>query len=155
MTYRSLVAAIPIAAALASPLVCASDFDDLKQSAGQVLNSRSPSAAQKPSSPTALLTQMSTGSLSLANMQNAAGVLGYCQKQGYTASASEQVKNKLLSRLGGPQQAEQSPAYTNGLEGLLNSNSGQTFSLAGVKDQIGQRICSAVADRAVSSFLGN
>ncbi|WP_423821463.1 DUF2501 domain-containing protein [Salinisphaera sp. SPP-AMP-43] len=155
MTFRSLAATTALAAALVSSAAGASGFDDLKQSAGQALNSQSQTSNQKPSGPTALLTQMSTGSLSLGNMQNAAGVLGYCQKQGYAASASEQVKNKLLSRLGGPQQAEHSSSYEQGLKGLLSSNSGQTFSLAGVKEQIGQRICSAVANRAVSSFLGS
>lgn len=135
-----------------SPLASASGLDSLKQSASNMANSQS--TAQTSGSTGGLMGQVASGSLNLGSMQNAAGVLGYCQKQGYTKSATEQVKSKLMGKLGGQSQAEQSDGYQQGLSGVLQGGQGQTFNLSNLKSKVGQRVCGAVAKNAMSSFLG-
>lgn len=153
---RRHLATVLVAGALALPsLAAASAFDNLKQSASGLMNSANATQSQSAAGSGTLLRQLGTGSFSLASMQNVAGVLGYCQKHGYTQSATERVKNTLLSKLGGRSEAEKSAGYQQGLSGVLESGQGSRFNLASLKDQIGTRVCGAVADQAVSSFLGS
>ncbi|MDA3919505.1 MAG: DUF2501 domain-containing protein [Salinisphaera sp.] len=153
MTTRILSATALLAVGLAlSPLASAYGMNDLKQSAGDMTNSQG--AAQTSGGAGALLGQLTSGSMNLGSVQNAAGVLGYCQKQGYTKSATEQIKNKLMAKLGGPAQATRSQGYKQGMSGLLQGGQGQTFSLTNLKHKLGERVCGAIADKAMSSFLG-
>lgn len=135
-------------------LASANAFDNLKQSASGLMNSSNASQSQTAAGSGTLLRQLGSGSFNLASMQNVAGVLGYCQKQGYTQSATERVKSTLLSKLGGQSEAEKSADYQQGVAGVLESGQGNRFNLANLKSQIGTRVCGAVADQAVSSFLG-
>lgn len=154
MSTRVFPAIVLLVAGLTlSPLASAFGFDSLKQGAGSLANSQT-SGQTSGGGADALLGQMATGSLNLGSIQNAAGVLSYCEKQGYTQSATAQVKNKLLAKLGGQSQAEQSDSYQQGLSGILQGGQGQTFSLTNLKSKVGQRICGAIAKRAMSSFLG-
>lgn len=154
MSRRYLGGALLALASLLPCLASANAFDNLKQSASGLMNSSSATQSQGAAGSATLLRQLGSGSFNLASPQNVAGVLGYCQKQGYTQSAAEQVKNSLLSKLGGQTQAQQSAGYQQGLSGILESGQGNRFNLSSLKDQIGTRVCGAIADRAVSSFLG-
>lgn len=127
----------------------AQSLDSLKESAGSFLSGGSQSATGA-----SLLGTLGSGSFSLASMENVAGVLGYCQEQGYTASATEMAKERLLERIGGQSEASQDSAYQQGLNGILQGADGQSFSLGGLKDRLGEKVCNSVADQAMSSFLG-
>lgn len=112
------------------------------------------SSASKTAGRASLLSQLASGSLGLGSIQNAAGVLGYCYKNGYIAGPGQQVKNKLMSMVGGRKQVQQSASYQSGLNGLLRNQSGQAFSLTTLKSMVGKRVCSFVVNQAKSSFLG-
>lgn len=151
-----MVLILLIVGAVAVPsLASASAFDNLKKGASGLMNSSNSTQSQSSLGATSLLQQLGSGSFNLGSMQNVAGVLGYCQQHGYTKSATEQVKNTLLSKIGGQSQAQQSPAYQQGLSGMLQGGQGKQFSLTSLKDQIGTRVCGAIAHQAMSSFLGS
>ncbi len=137
-----------------SSAASANAFDNLKQEASGLMNSPNATQSGNAAGSATLLRQLGSGSFNLSSMQNVAGVLAYCQKQGYTQSAAEQVKNRLLSRLGGQSQAEKSAGYQQGLSGVLQSGQGNRFNLANLKERIGTRVCGAIANQALSSFLG-
>lgn len=101
-----------------------------------------------------LLGALGGGGFSLASPQNVAGVLSYCQSNGYLPSASETVKDKLMSKLGLQSDTQQSSDYKEGAAGLLKDAQGGTFNLAQLKDTIGKQACGMVADKASSSLLG-
>lgn len=101
-----------------------------------------------------LLQQLGGGSFQPASLQNLAGVLGYCQKEGYTPSTTDVVKDKLLGKLGVNSQPTQSPEYKQGLSGVLQSAEGGHFDLSTVKATVGKRVCGALVDKASSSLLG-
>ena len=153
MNLRFLSAALMAASVVASPMAAAVSFDSVKKSAGEMLSGQS-SQNTDTAGGASLLGALSSGSLNLGSMQNVAGVLGYCQEQGYTESTTDKVKNRLLEQIGGQSQAEESDSYQKGLGGLLDSGNGQTFSLTNLKDQVGERACGMIADKAMSSFLG-
>jgi hypothetical protein len=131
-------------------LASAGTLDNLKNQASGVMNSQKGSAGGGQ-----LLQQLGSGSFNLGSMQNAAGVLGYCKKQGYAPSASETVKNKLMDKLGVQGKNDDNAGYKEGLTGLLKGQNGKRFDLSNLKDQVGKRVCSALADRAAASFLGS
>ncbi|MGN8160816.1 DUF2501 domain-containing protein [Salinisphaera sp. RV14] len=152
---RRYLAIVLVAGTLALPsLASANAFDNIKQSASGMMNSANATQSGNIAGSATLLHELGTGSFNLASMQNVAGVLGYCQKHGYTQSATEQIRNRLLSKLGGQSKAAQSPGYQQGLSGLLQGGQGNQFNLANLKDRIGTRVCGAVAKQALSSFLG-
>lgn len=154
MTRRHLGIALVATALVLPSLASANAFDNLKQSASGLLNSSNATQSQNAAGTAMLLRRLGSGSFNLASPENVAGVLGYCQKQGYTRSAAERVENGLLSKLGGRSQAEKSAGYQQGLSGILESGQGNRFNLASLKNRIGTRMCGAIADRALSSFLG-
>lgn len=153
MMHRPLGVVLLVGTLVLPPLASANAFDNLKRGASGLMNSSD--AAQNAAGGGALLRQLGSGSFNLVSMQNVAGVLGYCQKQGYTQGAAERVKNSLLSKLGGQSQVEESADYQQGLAGVLKGGQGNHLNLADLKDRLGTRVCGAVADRAVSSFLGS
>ena len=96
-----------------APLSSAASLDSMKDEAGSLLSGQSDSSSGS------LLSSLSSGSFDLGSMSNVAGVLGYCQEQGYSKSATQTVKDKLLGKLGGQQEASQDEGYKQGLEGIL------------------------------------
>ncbi len=157
MTVRraptAAVLAAPVLAALlaiATAPVAAQSLNDLSKIGGGVLSGQSSSS----SSAGSLLSGLASGSTSLASPQNTAGALAYCQQQGYAPDAATTVKDRLLSKIGGQQAASQDSGYMSGLSGILQAGNGGSFDLSKLKDVIGRKVCGAIADRAVSSFLG-
>lgn len=150
MKSGSLSSALLVLSLAVAPLALAQSMDSLKNQAGDMLSGQSSTSASDGS----LLGSLSSGSFDLGSMQNVAGVLGYCEKQGYTKSKTEMVKDKLMDKLGGKQEAAQDIGYQQGLKGVLQGEDGQGFNLASLKSQVGQKVCGTVADRAMSSFLG-
>ncbi|MAM56517.1 MAG: hypothetical protein CMN25_04200 [Salinicola sp.] len=153
MNLRFLSAALLTASIAASPLASAFSFDSAKKNAGEMMSGQSSQGGGAASS-ASLLSSLGSGSMNLGSMQNVAGVLGYCQQQGYTESTTDKVKNSLLEKVGGQSQAKEDPGYQQGLSGLLQGGNGQTFSLANLKDQAGKKACGMITDKAMSSFLG-
>ncbi|SHF73118.1 Protein of unknown function [Modicisalibacter ilicicola DSM 19980] len=132
-----------------APLSSATSLDSMKDKAGSLLSGQSDSSSGS------LLSSLSSGSFDLGSMSNVAGVLGYCQEQGYSKSATQTVKEKLLGKLGGQQEASRDKSYQEGLSGILQGQEeGKSFNLGGIKDQVGEKVCGAIADKAMSSFLG-
>ncbi|WP_157956704.1 DUF2501 domain-containing protein [Salinicola halimionae] len=153
MNLRFLSAALLTASVAASPMASAYSFDSVKKSAGEMMSGQS-SQSTGTASGASLLSALGSGSMNLGSMQNVAGVLGYCQDQGYTESATDKVKNGLLEKIGGQSQAEENDSYQQGLSGLLDGGNGQTFSLTNLKDKAGEKACGMITDKAMSSFLG-
>ena len=160
MTVRraptAAVLAAPVLAALlaiATAPVAAQSLNDLSKIGGGLLSGQSSSSSSS-SSGGSLLSGLSSGSTSLASPQNTAGALAYCQQQGYAPDAATTVKDRLLSKIGGQPAASQDSGYLSGLSGILQAGDGGSFDLGKLKGVIGRKICGAIADRAVSSFLG-
>ncbi|GHB11946.1 DUF2501 domain-containing protein [Salinicola rhizosphaerae] len=156
MKLRHLSAALITTTLAVSPLASAFSMDSVKKQAGEMMSGQSSQSASTATSTSgaSLLSSLGSGSMNLGSMQNVAGVLGYCQEQGYTESATDKVKNSLLSKLGGESEAAESDSYQQGLSGLLQGGNGQTFSLTSLKDKVGEKACGMIADKAMSSFLG-
>lgn len=159
MTVRraptAAVLAAPVLAALlavAAAPVAAQSLNDLSKIGGGLLSGQSSSSSS--SSGGSLLSGLSSGSTSLASPQNTAGALAYCQQQGYAPDAATTVKDRLLSKIGGQPAASQDSDYLSGLSGILQAGDGGSFDLGKLKGVIGRKVCGAIADRAVSSFLG-
>lgn len=129
------------------PAASAQSLDSLKEQAGNALSGGTSSRGS-------ILSTLGAGSFGLGSVQNVAGVLSYCQEQGYTASATDRIKDKLLGQIGGQEEASQNNAYQQGISGILQGDSGKSFSLSGLKNQMGEKVCNTVADQAASSFLG-
>ncbi|MGQ7244370.1 DUF2501 domain-containing protein [Salinicola sp. V024] len=153
MNLRFLSATLLTVSFAASPMASAYSFDSVKKNAGEMMSGQS-SQSTGTASGASLLSSLGSGSMNLGSMQNVAGVLGYCQDQGYTESTTDKVKNSLLEKIGGQSQAEESDSYQQGLSGLLDGGNGQTFSLTQLKDQVGKKACGMITDKAMSSFLG-
>jgi len=150
MNLRLLSAALLTASIAASPMASAFSFDSVKKNAGEMMSGQS----SQNTGGASLLSSLGSGSMNLGSMQNVAGVLGYCQDQGYTESTTDKVKNSLLEKVGGQSQVKEDDSYQQGLSGLLQGGDGQTFSLTNLKDQVGKKACGMITDKAMSSFLG-
>lgn len=85
-------------------------------------------------------------SLGSVGTGNIAGVLSYCAKNNYLGGGAASVKDKLLGKLGGEQQARSDPGYQEGLSGILGGNSKQKVELGsgGLKQQITEKVCDQV-----------
>lgn len=154
MTRRYLGIALLAVAPLLPGLASANAFDHLEQSASNLMNGSGMTQSPNAAGSATLLRQLGSGSFNLASPQNVAGVLGYCEKHGYAQSATQRVKNSLLSKLGGRSSAQKSAGFQQGLSGVLESGQGNRFNLSSLEDRIGTRVCGAIAHRALSSFLG-
>ncbi len=146
-----LATPLAIATLVACTAAWAGPFDNLKQAATADLSNATTSL--KGAATTSALSQLQGGSFSLASPQNVAGVLGYCQKQGWAPSATDTVKNQLMQKFGLQTQANQNADYQNGLNGVLQGAQNGTLSLSGLKDSVGKKVCGSIADKALSSFL--
>ncbi|RJS92392.1 DUF2501 domain-containing protein [Salinisphaera sp. Q1T1-3] len=152
MNKYTQAAAILLAGALVSTTASAGALDNLKNSADNAVNGAS--NTHNAAGGSALLSQLTTGSLNLGNVNSVAGVLGYCQKQGFTEGPVDRVKSQLMGKLGGDQNAQNDADYQKGLSGVLNSKQGHGYSLTGMKAEVGKRACRLIANKAASSFLG-
>jgi Protein of unknown function (DUF2501) len=89
-------------------------------------------------------------SVGQASPGNTAGVLQYCLQNKYVGGADpSSVKNSLLGKV--PGQSNDS-GYRQGSSGLLQTGSGQGYSLGGdgIKAQITQKVCEQVLQHAKS-----
>lgn len=158
MNRQSIHATTLVALTLVFSTAQAGMFDNLKNQAGNALSGRADngmsSSGATGAGAGALLGQLGGGSFNLASPQNVAGVLGYCQKQGYAPSVADTVKSRLMNKLGGADETQQDDSYQQGLNGVLQGGDGQRFSLAGLKSTIGKKVCGRIANQAMSSFLG-
>lgn len=94
---------------------------------------------------------MSMPSVGSASSGNIAGVLGYCMRNNYLGGdGASSVKSGLMEKLGG--NTTQSSQYESGNQGVLQSGSGQNFSLGGggVKAQVTKKVCAQVLTHAKS-----
>lgn len=146
MKIRDTLAALLVLTAFAAP-AAAQSLNDLSKLGGSVLSGQSSAGGS-------LLSGLASGSTSLASPQNTAGALAYCQQQGYAPDAATTVKDRLLAKVGGQEQASRDSGYLSGLGGVLQAGDGGSFDLGKLKDIVGSKVCGAIADRAVSSFLG-
>lgn len=87
-------------------------------------------------------------SLGKTGVGNAAGVLGYCVKNKLTNATSAQ---SVLGKLTGQPGVTDSPGYTAGQSGQLQTGSGM-LSLNNLKTQVKTKACDAVLKHA-TSFL--
>lgn len=85
-------------------------------------------------------------SLSSVGTGNLTGVIEYCAKNNYLGGGASGVKDKLMEKLGGTQQAKKDPGYQEGLSGVLGGNSGQKMDLSGdgLKKQVTEKVCDQV-----------
>lgn len=150
----TLAAALAVALAAAAP-AAAQSLNDLSKMGGGALGSGALPGQTPSAGDAALLGGLTSGSTSLSSPQNTAGALAYCQQQGYAPSAAATVKDRLIAKAGGQQKVSQDKGYLAGLGGTLQGGGGQSFSLGSLKDTVGKKVCAAIADRAVSSYLGD
>ncbi|MDW5378369.1 DUF2501 domain-containing protein [Halomonas sp. HP20-15] len=146
---RTVLAAAAIGLATLGQAQVASS-DSLKEKAGSMASSVAESQGGSGGS---MLSALSGGSFSLANMKNAAGVLSFCQENGYSAKASDTAKDKLMNKLGINKDSDDQD-YQQGLKGMVQGKDGQSFDLSSVKTKVGEKACGMIADKAMSSFLG-
>ncbi|MBN9472639.1 MAG: hypothetical protein ABS43_08355 [Bordetella sp. SCN 67-23] len=87
-------------------------------------------------------------SLGSVGTGNITGILSYCAKNNYLGGGAASVKDKLLGKLGGEQQAQSDPGYREGLSGILGGSSGQKMELGGggLKQQITEKVCDQVLE---------
>lgn len=156
MTYRKSSVSVVLASLCLAGTASAGALDHLKQSAENTMSQGAEAASSAPASGgSALLSQLATGSLNLGGAKNVAGVLGYCQKQGFTEDTENSVKSALLAKLGGQNAVAEDTAYQQGQSGVLESDQGHSFSLANMKDGVGRRVCDMIAKKAEATFLGS
>ncbi len=99
----------------------------------------------------ASLTSLLNGgskTLSSGTMNNATGVLQYCVKQKLVnATSADNIKSKLMNKLGLEGNNTQKQDYQQGLSGLLNTKDGQQLNLNTLSDTpLGQKVKSKACD---------
>lgn len=85
-------------------------------------------------------------SASQADPSNIAGLLQYCVQNNYLGGdTASTVQSGLLSKVPG---AQQSPDYTSGASGLLQTGNGKSFDLGSLtgdlKSQVAKKVCDEV-----------
>lgn len=101
---------------------------------------------------TSLLSSLSSGSFNPASLTNLTGVISYCQENGYLGSTADVAKNQVMEQLGVSSEPTDDSDYQQGLGGVLQGDK-QSFNLASLGDQVGEKACGMVADQAMS-FVG-
>lgn len=161
-TVKGLLYGVALTGALFSTSLLASSLTDTLSSAASQLAGQS-SASQQSSTSLSSLTSLLNGSsqsLSADNMNNAAGILEYCAKQKLTSMTNaENVKNQVLSKLGldTPAEKKADTNYMDGIQGLLNAQSGQKLDLQALGNtslgkQVKTKACDLVLKQG-ASFL--
>ena len=126
-------------------------LDSLKGAAGVGSSSGSGGSGLGSSGLGSSLGGMSMPSVGSASTGNLAGVLGYCMRNNYlSGNGAASVQSGLMSKLGG--NATQSPQYSSGSDGVLQTGNGQNVSLGGggIKAQLTQKVCDQVLRHAKS-----
>ena len=148
---NGLLAALTLSAFTLSGAHAASWQDSLNSAASQL------SGGMSVSSLTSLLNG-SSQSLTASSMNNAAGILSYCAKQKLASvTSADNVKNQVLDKLGlsTPEKQKQDTNYLDGLQGLLNSNTGQQLDLntlgnSSLAKQVKTKACDLVLKQGVN-----
>lgn len=94
------------------------------------------------------------GALGKLGVGNAAGLLGYCAKEGMADQVAKLTQGKLLGQLGGTEKAEKDPTYQDGLKGILSGEDNGGLSLATLKQKARQKMCGLVAKQALKMVPG-
>ncbi|RAW07427.1 DUF2501 domain-containing protein [Halomonas elongata] len=124
----------------------ASSLDSMKDKAGDMLSGGGSGEG------TSLLSTLSSGSFNPGSLTNLTGVISYCQENGYLGSTADVAKNQVMEQLGVSSEPTDDSDYQQGLSGILQGED-QTFNLASLGDQVGEKACGMVADKAMS-FVG-
>jgi hypothetical protein len=148
MARRVLGAYVLLAALGFAGIAAAQTLDALKGQAGGWLGSGQSAGGAS------LLSGLGSGAINPSSAQNVAGVLGYCQQQGYLKSGTAAIKDKLLGKFGGQPQVSQDAGYQQGLGGILQGGGGKRFDLSSLKGKIGEQVCKKIGEKAAASFLG-
>ena len=89
-----------------------------------------------------------------ASTSNTAGVLQYCVRNNYLSGGSAgSVKDSIVSKVTGAKQGSNDSGYKAGSSGLLQTGSGQNYSLGGgdgMKQQMTHKVCDLVLQHAKS-----
>lgn len=133
MKTHFLLSAAVSALLMTGAAQAASSWQDTLNSAASQLSagSSSQNGGLSASALTGLLSS-GTQSLSASNMNNAAGILEYCAKEKLASMTdATNIKNQVLGKLGIETQEEQQQDtnYLEGIQGLLNANSGEQLNL--------------------------
>ena len=84
-----------------------------------------------------------------ASMGNVTGVVSYCMKNKLLGGTDA---SSVLGTLSGKPEVKQSPDYTQGVAGMLNSGSGKPLSLDSLPPQVKTQVCDMALKQA-KSFL--
>jgi hypothetical protein len=93
--------------------------------------------------------QLPLPGLGSASTGNVAGILEFCMKNNYLGSNGVAgIKDKLLGKLGGQQQAAADPGYADGVKGILGGSGGGggKFDLSNVRKQVTEKACDKVLE---------
>jgi hypothetical protein len=93
-------------------------------------------------------------SLSSGSAGNAAGILQFCIGNNYlTGNAATSMRDRLVSKIGGADAAQQDTGYTSGTQGNLIGRDGKSLDITkmgSLESNLTQKACSAVLDHASS-----
>lgn len=151
-TTQSLICSVILAGAFLSTSANAVSLTDTLSSAASQLSGQSGSTEQGSMSLSSLTSLLNGGnqSLSASNMNNAAGIMGYCAKQKITSVANvDNVKNQVLDKLGleSATEQKQDSGYMEGLQGLLNAKDGQQLNLDTLgNSELGKKVKAKACD---------
>jgi Protein of unknown function (DUF2501) len=97
---------------------------------------------------------MDLSSLSSGSAGNAAGILQFCISNNYlTANAAGSMKDRLVSKIGGADAANQDTGYADGANGTLIGRDGKSVDITkmgSLESNLTQKACAAVLDHASS-----
>lgn len=97
---------------------------------------------------------MDLSSLSSGSAGNAAGILQFCISNNYlTGNAATSMKDRLVSKIGGADAAQQDSGYVDGAKGMLTGRDGQSVDITrmgSLESNLTQKACGAVLDHASS-----
>ena len=89
-----------------------------------------------------------------ASTSNTAGVLQYCVRNNYLSGGSAgSIKDSIVGKVTGSGQGSNDSGYKAGSSGLLQTGSGQSYSLGGgdgMKQQMTHKVCDLVLQHAKS-----
>lgn len=149
---KTLLCCALVAGSLLSTTAIAASWQESLSSAASQLSNNSGSASGQDGLSLSSLTGLLNGgnkALSADNMNNAAGIMQYCAKQKLASvTSTENVKNQLLDKLGlGAQEQKQDTNYLDGLQGLLNSQSGEQLNLNALgNSQLAEKVKTKACD---------
>jgi hypothetical protein len=97
---------------------------------------------------------MDLSSLSSGSAGNAAGILQFCIGNNYlSGNAASSMKDRLVSKIGGADAAQQDTGYASGTQGNLIGRDGKSVDITkmgSLESNLTQKACSAVLDHASS-----